>query len=325
MTLQRDALCHADPCTSLPCTVPWCVPCVFTCSKKPQVSIPAGPIGAICVGDLWRLASDRAPRSTKVSLAAHKMAAASHSRWYFRMHPHRQRLKLSHLDVRLILYLIVQIKPFKYVGDRTLSQSRKWELIKLRFEQHKLMAGETALASPTVRTLQRQMAAALRNAQQRRPLTLDSLMFLRLASLESPLEELEFAVLELNNLSEAYKTGQPVGTTSEHDDDEDERPPDPDADLLLVLLRETRTHHQIVLRNQAQQLLLIRSLSARVRRIEAMLGGAEATSEDEVPSPENNAEPDRDLAGRTASEGSEKDSQPQRRLFKPLLDLLNSE
>lgn len=125
----------------------------------------------------------------------------------------RQRSRLSHSDVKLILYLIAQIKPFKYVGDRTLSQSRKWDLIQQKFERYKLNDGLSAISVPTVRTLQRQMATALRKAQM---LDLGDpphppFEVFRNLLLLSPLADLERAVLELSNVSEAYKTGQTVG------------------------------------------------------------------------------------------------------------------
>lgn len=128
----------------------------------------------------------------------------------------RQRLKLTHSDVRLILWLIVQIKPFKYVGDRTLSQSRKWDLIQQRFEHERSSASSNDVV-PTVRTLQRQMASALRKARNRKlsshykPYAVFNLLHLRL-----PLADLELAVLELHDLSEAYKSGQMVGPLPPH-------------------------------------------------------------------------------------------------------------
>lgn len=128
----------------------------------------------------------------------------------------RHRSRLSHSDVKLILFLIVQIKPFKYVGDRTLSQSRKWDLIQQKLEQYKLRHGLLAAVVPTVRTLQRQMATALRKAQHRHQ-TDHYEPFLVFATLSrtSLLADLELAVLELYNLSEAYKTGQTVGPLPE--------------------------------------------------------------------------------------------------------------
>lgn len=124
----------------------------------------------------------------------------------------RHRSRLSHADVKLILYLIVEIKPFKYVGDRTLLQSRKWDLIQQRLEQYKLKHTASFPVVPTVRTLQRQMATALRNAQRRQKSDSTELfqVFQNLSK-NSPLEDLEHAVLELYNLSEAYKTGQTMG------------------------------------------------------------------------------------------------------------------
>lgn len=128
----------------------------------------------------------------------------------------RHRSRLSHADVKLILFLIIQIKPFKYVGDRTLSQSRKWDLIQLKLEQHKLQHGLLSAVVPTVRTLQRQMATALRKAQHRhQPDQYEPFLVFAQLSRQSPLVDLETAVLELYNLSEAYKTGQTVGPLPE--------------------------------------------------------------------------------------------------------------
>lgn len=132
-------------------------------------------------------------------------------------HSTRQRSRLSNSDVKLILYLIAQIKPFKYVGDRTLSQSRKWDLIQQKFERYKLGSGLAAISVPTVRTLQRQMANALRKAQTLELGNLPRPPFdvFRTLLLLSPLADLERAVLELYNVSEAYKTGQTVGPLPE--------------------------------------------------------------------------------------------------------------
>ncbi|PVH14378.1 uncharacterized protein CXQ87_002511 [Candidozyma duobushaemuli] len=127
-----------------------------------------------------------------------------------------QRSKLSHSDVKLILWLIVQIKPFKYVGDRTLSQSRKWDLIQQRFEHERMKVSSNHVV-PTVRTLQRQMAAALRKAKNRKlasdykPYAVFEMLHPR-----SSLPDLELAVLELHDLSEAYKSGQMVGPLPSH-------------------------------------------------------------------------------------------------------------
>lgn len=128
----------------------------------------------------------------------------------------RHRSRLSHSDVKLILFLIVQIKPFKYVGDRTLSQSRKWDLIQQKLEQLKIRNFLTPSAVPTVRTLQRQMATALRKAQHRHLAdNYEPFLVFTTLSKTSPLADLELAVLELYNLSEAYKTGQTVGPLPE--------------------------------------------------------------------------------------------------------------
>lgn len=127
-------------------------------------------------------------------------------------HTARHRSRLSHEDVKLILYLIVHIKPFKYVGDRTLSQSRKWDLIQQKLEQQKLRHHASFSVVPTVRTLQRQMATALRNAQKRQENeAAEPFVVFQNLSKNSPLEDLELAVLELYNLLEAYKTGQTMG------------------------------------------------------------------------------------------------------------------
>lgn len=113
--------------------------------------------------------------------------------------------------MKLILWLIVQIKPFKYVGDRTLSQSKKWDLIQQRFEQERMKTSLKHVV-PTVRTLQRQMASALRKAESRKlasdykPYAVFEMLHPRLL-----LADLELAVLELHDLSEAYKSGQMVG------------------------------------------------------------------------------------------------------------------
>lgn len=128
----------------------------------------------------------------------------------------RHRSKLSHADVKIILHLIIQVKPFKYVGDRTLSQSRKWDLIQQKLEHHKLQQRVSALVVPTVRTLQRQMATALRKAQHRqRAENFQPFAVFHNLSLHSPMADLELAVLELYNLSEAYKRGQTVGPLPE--------------------------------------------------------------------------------------------------------------
>ncbi|SGZ50335.1 CIC11C00000000869 [Sungouiella intermedia] len=159
----------------------------------------------------------------------------------------RHRSRLSHADVKLILFLIVQIKPFKYVGDRTLSQSRKWDLIQQKLEQHKLRSHHPAGVVPTVRTLQRQMATALQRAQHRHQTDhyVPFLVFTTL-SRSSPLVDLELAVLELYNLSEAYKTGQTVGPLPEQVSQALEGDLLADVDLELPESEPTRAHSDVL-------------------------------------------------------------------------------
>lgn len=147
----------------------------------------------------------------------------------------RHRLRLSHNDVKLILWLIIQIRPFKYVGDRTLSQLRKWELIQSHFEKHRSLADANSghgslgpLVTPTVRTLQRQLSTALRRAQTRLGDSSNSgsdhglktdghipkykhFEVFEVLLRASPMADLELAMLELFNLLEAYKRGDTVG------------------------------------------------------------------------------------------------------------------
>ncbi|EMG46305.1 hypothetical protein G210_3451 [Candida maltosa Xu316] len=154
--------------------------------------------------------------------------------------PHR--FKLSIEDIKLIIYLIVKIKPFKYVGNRSLSQTKKWELIQTRYYETKesntsnnentTETDTTTTATsnkdfivPTVRTLQRQLANAIKKAGQRRsnqlkkgilinrheiPNTLsqidnDEYYQFNDITQNSSIEELETAVLDLQELSDKIK------------------------------------------------------------------------------------------------------------------------
>ncbi|KAG5418631.1 hypothetical protein I9W82_004159 [Candida metapsilosis] len=137
--------------------------------------------------------------------------------------PHR--IKLSNQDIKLILYLIVDIKPFKYVGNRSLSQTKKWEIIQNKYYDLKFRENnDTNFIIPTVRTLQRQVAGAVKKAQKQRakeraagytrthtiPQTLpeidaDDYYNFRHVSPNSPQEELESALLDLHELSDKIK------------------------------------------------------------------------------------------------------------------------
>lgn len=133
------------------------------------------------------------------------------------------RTKLTSQDVRLILYLTINIKPFKYVGDRSLSQTKKWEIIQTKFAEikRKNSDGYLEVIVPTVRTLQRQLATAIKKAKLRRQnnkgnkenKNLDSSYFiLSTINKDSSLNDLELALLELNDLSEKLKTGKGTNT-----------------------------------------------------------------------------------------------------------------
>ncbi|RCK65030.1 hypothetical protein Cantr_00953 [Candida viswanathii] len=80
--------------------------------------------------------------------------------------PHR--IKLAPDEIKLIMYLIVEIKPFKYVGDKSLSQTKKWELIQSKYYEAKRQERDSEFIVPTVRTLQRQLTAGLKKAEERR-------------------------------------------------------------------------------------------------------------------------------------------------------------
>jgi len=132
------------------------------------------------------------------------------------------RTKLTSQDVRLILYLTINIKPFKYVGDRSLSQTKKWEIIQTKYAEikRKDSDGYPEVVVPTVRTLQRQLATAIKKARLRQQnnkrkdnKNLDSsYLILSTINKESSLSDLELALLELNDLSEKLKTGKGTNT-----------------------------------------------------------------------------------------------------------------
>ncbi|KAI5956463.1 hypothetical protein KGF54_000938 [Candida jiufengensis] len=133
--------------------------------------------------------------------------------------PHR--IKLSAQDVKLILYLIVETKPFKYVGDRSLSQTKKWEIIQKKYFNLKFKELQHKnFVVPTVRTLQRQLAAGVKKASSQRskddiphpiPPTLEEIdndNYYNFATIDesSPQEELESALLDLHHLSNKIKS-----------------------------------------------------------------------------------------------------------------------
>ncbi|KAK6462935.1 hypothetical protein DFJ63DRAFT_334511 [Scheffersomyces coipomensis] len=138
------------------------------------------------------------------------------------------RSKLSTEDIKIILYLIIKIKPFKYIGDRSLSQTRKWEIVQAKYSQVKEQLKPSSSASPapnsnlvvpTVRTLQRQLATAIKKALTRREESgssdkvntiekPDDYYNYDFITIENSLSELENYVLELNELSENFKAGR---------------------------------------------------------------------------------------------------------------------
>lgn len=140
------------------------------------------------------------------------------------------RPKLNHSDACLILYLIIQIKPFKYVGDRSLLQTRKWEMIQQQYATHELRTGPVV---PTIRTLQRHLANAVKlcltklengehGREWMRPPNTTTNMFeaaLGRAELEliarvallvrptSSVSDLEWAIFRLTELSDRLRNG----------------------------------------------------------------------------------------------------------------------
>ncbi|ODV81591.1 uncharacterized protein CANTADRAFT_3685 [Suhomyces tanzawaensis NRRL Y-17324] len=135
------------------------------------------------------------------------------------------RTKLSSQDIKLILYLISSIKPFKYIGDRSLSQTKKWEAIQQRYGQIKRMDGDAseAVVIPTIRTLQRQLSSAIKKALMKRlenkrlgkflyheeqDIEAEEARIDQEINMDSALPELENALLELNDLSDRYRSGK---------------------------------------------------------------------------------------------------------------------
>jgi hypothetical protein len=125
------------------------------------------------------------------------------------------RTKLSTDDIKLILFLINRIKPFKYVGDNNLSQTKKWELIQKEFANIKKSNNSPDLIIPTVRTLQRQLAAAIKKATIKRNQNIKNGIidsnpekFLSTITIDSSLEDLELSLLELNDVSEKLKNSK---------------------------------------------------------------------------------------------------------------------
>ncbi|WEJ93721.1 hypothetical protein PSN45_001193 [Yamadazyma tenuis] len=147
------------------------------------------------------------------------------------------RAKLSNSDIKLILYLIVTIKPFKYTGDRTLSQTKKWDIIQRKFSRRRMSQSPPPFI-PTVRTLQRQLSSAIKKARERRkttPINLNADPVFKSVSHASSLADLEMATLELFELSETLKNGRiansvlleysSVSKVDESDDDQLGSPP----------------------------------------------------------------------------------------------------
>lgn len=161
------------------------------------------------------------------------------------------RTKLSTLDVKLILYLITQVQPFKYVGNRSLTQNKKWEDIQERFmickrNEAQLSQADLLISPPTIRTLQLQLAAATRKAfnsrlERRKKGIVDNIFdqvrkgaeeidedeehVQRLIDqnirFDSTTSELEAAVLKLSDLSESMKAGR-VGHFAPVEEDNEE-------------------------------------------------------------------------------------------------------
>lgn len=130
------------------------------------------------------------------------------------------KTKLNGNDIQLILYLIVQIKPFKYVGDRSVSQTYKWELVQRKYVEIKTKEyqRQTKVVAPTVRTLQRQLASAIKRASVRmknKENSIDNItQVLCQITRDTSVEELENATFQLNIFSENLKAGREVPVES---------------------------------------------------------------------------------------------------------------
>lgn len=128
------------------------------------------------------------------------------------------RSKLSIQNVRILLYFIFEIKPFKYVGDRSINQTRKWEIIQEKYAQsRKNDSFETEFVVPTVRTLQRQLASAIKKAKLKKEAMNnkgikiseeDITSLFKSIGPDSSTETLELALLELHEYSERLKNGK---------------------------------------------------------------------------------------------------------------------
>ncbi|KAK6202303.1 uncharacterized protein RJT21DRAFT_18758 [Scheffersomyces amazonensis] len=135
------------------------------------------------------------------------------------------RSKLSAEDIKIVLYLIIKIKPFKYIGDRSLSQMRKWEAVQAKYSEMKSQLKSISgiqplpISVPTVRTLQRQLATAIRKAQGKRgdsksstispPIDKSAEYYsFNFVTIDHPLADLERYVLELHEMSENFKAGR---------------------------------------------------------------------------------------------------------------------
>lgn len=142
----------------------------------------------------------------------------------FANNPHR--IKLSNADIKIIMFFIIQIRPFKYLGNSGVTQANKWEEIRHKFMEYKRNLHETNFIVPTVRTLQRQLATAIKKAVCRRdsqrrngvrtiqyheiPDSLteikeDTHYLYNNISMDSTFAELETAVYELQELSNKIK------------------------------------------------------------------------------------------------------------------------
>lgn len=138
-----------------------------------------------------------------------------------------QRTKLSTQDIKLIYYLIATIKPFKYIGDRRTSQTKKWEIIQRKYEETKKDESEGMILKnvhneiivPTVRTLQRQLAGAIKRSKSREEKSKnkrkdESELLYHSITKYSPVSELEDSLLELHELSETLKNGKGLNQSS---------------------------------------------------------------------------------------------------------------
>ncbi|ODV64778.1 hypothetical protein HYPBUDRAFT_150717 [Hyphopichia burtonii NRRL Y-1933] len=141
------------------------------------------------------------------------------------------RTKLTLQDIRLILYLIVSIKPFKYVGDKKITQTKKWEIIQNKYQEIKKSENNNNILKnvndeiivPTVRTLQRQLANAIKKVKLSKnnkkiskiDLNKDiSTYYFNFINRDSLINELEIALYELHELSETLKIGKNINNNN---------------------------------------------------------------------------------------------------------------